>query len=492
MKEQVATFFRQVGRSFACGVPLLKSLETIYLETEDQDWKDVVLDVLESMQSEPSFSLALKNSGANFSPSLLGMVQACEDNGRLDSGLEEIAKALEESVILPFFEKADLNQPQEEISINYLFDLMEDKDPSDIHVIPYDETYRIKFRIGGLLVDETSLSKERGMQLLNCIKEASCLHLDITNLPQDGRIKVKVDGDFIDMRVAIIPTVLGEKLTIRILNNKNIVLDPETIFTCQDDLAQFKELISIPFGMILFCGPTGSGKTTTLYTAVNELAKQGNLSVASIEDPVEYTLPGVTQTQINSKIGLSFAAGIRSILRSDPDVVCVGEIRDEEVFSLMNKTALTGHLVLSTMHTADCLSTIEKLLEIGVDSFSIATALSGLVSQRLVRALCPKCKKEEQVSETMAMEYDLDEGSTIYSASGCGPCNQTGYRGRIAVYEFLKITKEVKDLIREKDLKGIADYIDNKEHYTMKDRGVQLVKEHRSSLEEVIRQFSQM
>ncbi|MCO4781437.1 MAG: Flp pilus assembly complex ATPase component TadA [Candidatus Cloacimonetes bacterium] len=492
MKEQVAIFFRQVGRSFACGVPLLKALETIYLETEDVNWKSIVLDILESMQIEPSFSLALKNSGANFSPSLLGMVQACEDNGRLDSGLEDIAKALEESVILPFFEESDTKDIDEEMGLTYLFALFDKNQPSDIHILPQSESYEIKFRINGLLVSVDRLSKDLGVKLVTNIKRASCLHLDITNLPQDGRIRVKHNNESLDLRLSVLPTVLGEKVTLRVLNNSNIILEPERIFTNQDDLAQFNELINIPFGMVLFCGPTGSGKTTTLYTAVNEFAKREVLSVSSIEDPVEYVLPGVSQVLVDTQSGLNFAAGIRSILRSDPDVVCVGEVRNEEVFSLMNKTALTGHLVLSTMHTADCLSTIEKLLEIGVDSFSISTALSGLVCQRLVRSLCTKCMVKETVSKNVALEFDLEEGSEICSASGCDSCNQTGYRGRVAVYEFLKINKEVKDMIREKDMKGIADYIDEKEYYSMRDRGVQLVKEHRSSLEEVIRQFSQM
>lgn len=492
MKQLVPVFFRQIGRSFACGVPLLKSLETIYLETENLEWKEIVLSVFESMQIEPSFSLALKNSGANFSPSLLGMVQACEDNGRLDVGLEDVAQALEECVIIPFFELDSKKTLQESINIQNLFDLMTNGIPSDIHILPCQDSYKVKFRNSGLLTEVETLSKDQGLQLINHIKELSCLHLDVTNLPQDGRIKQSINGEIVDMRVSIMPTILGEKLTLRILSNKNIVLDPELIFTSKEDLSQFEELINIPFGMILFCGPTGSGKTTTLYTAVNELAKRGNLSVSSIEDPVEYTLQGVSQMQVHANVGLSFSAGIRSILRSDPDVVCVGEIRDEEVFSLMNKTALTGHLVLSTMHTADCLSTIEKLLEIGVDSFSIATAMSGIVSQRLIRSLCKDCKNEEIVTQNMADEFGLEIGTKIYSASGCDKCNHTGYRGRLAVYEFLKITKEIKDLIREKNIKGIAEYMSQVEHITMRNRGIDLVKDHRSSLEEVIRLFSHL
>ncbi|PCJ15747.1 MAG: type II secretion system protein GspE [Candidatus Cloacimonadota bacterium] len=491
MKEQTSTFFRQIGRAFACGVPLLKSLETIYLESEDKKFKELVLDVLECMQVEPSFYLSLKNSSANFSPSLLGMVQACEDNARLDSGLEDIAKAIEENIVPAFFNMKD-GKPldNETVTFENILLMAVEKNASDIHILPQNKNYQIKFRISDRLDNFYSISKDEGLFLTNKIKEISCLRLDINNLPQDGRIRLKVKDKSLDLRLAVLPTVLGEKLTLRVLSGRHIVLNPEQIFTSKKDLQKFQELISTPFGMVLFCGPTGSGKTTTAYTALHSLINKGGLSIASIEDPVEYVIEGVSHTQVRSNIGLTYSAGLRSILRSDPDVVYVGEVCDEDTFLMMNKTALTGHLVLSTMHTTDCLSTIEKLMELGVEPFNIATALSTLVSQRLVRKLCFECKEEEQLAKSIAEKLNFSGDIKTYRAKGCDECNHTGYKGRVAVYEFLKITKELKDLIREKNLSKIEEYINGPDHETMLNQTLNLVREEITSVEETMRIFS--
>ncbi|MCJ8345216.1 Flp pilus assembly complex ATPase component TadA, partial [bacterium] len=464
--------------------------ETIYLESETSEWKEVLLDVLECMQVEPSFHLALKNSSAGFSPSLLCMVQACEENGRLDHGLEDVANALEENVVNAFF---DLNAMQDlqEKSLQ-LEELLSDalhKKASDIHIVPQNKDYKIMFRTLGSLVLYKKVSKEEAHDLINSIKKLSCLHVDITNLPQDGRIKIDVNERHIDFRIATLPTILGEKLTMRVFDGMSIVLKPEQIFTHQKDLERFEELLKIPFGMILFCGPTGSGKTTTAYTALHSLVERGGLSIASIEDPVEYTIEGISQMQVQPKIDLTHVSALKSILRNDPDVIYVNEIMEEDCFAVMNRVALTGHLVLSTMHTDDCFSTIEKLLEIGVESFDIASALSTLVSQRLVRRICSNCKVEENLTANLRKQFNLDGNVKVFRGQGCEQCNHTGYKGRVAVYEFLKITKDLKDWIREKELSKLQTYLDGPEHQSLMDQAIELVKLETTSLEEVSRLF---
>ncbi len=294
---------------------------------------------------------------------------------------------------------------------------------SDIHLEPRPDALKIRYRIDGLLHDGISIQKSLQAPILSRIKVMVNLDIAEWRLPQDGKTYLCINEKDIDFRVSTMPTIHGEKIVMRLLERKSLLLPLSELGITKDDLNLFKSLISKPQGMILVSGPTGSGKTTTLYAALNYI-NTNSLNIMTIEDPVEYQLSNINQIHVNYKTGLTFARGLRSILRQDPDVIMVGEIRDEETARIAIQAALTGHLVLSTLHTNDSASTIARLMDMGIEPYLIKATLIGTVAQRLVRIYCKKCK-----------------------GSGCKDCNFTGFHGRIGVYEILKINEEIKKQI---------------------------------------------
>ncbi|MEA1939647.1 MAG: type II secretion system ATPase GspE [Candidatus Caldatribacteriota bacterium] len=366
---------------------------------------------------------------------------------------------------------------------------------SDIHVEPFDENYlKIRYRIDGILHEVMSLSRKLHLPVISRIKIMSELDIAERRLPQDGRIQVKVSGRKINIRVSTIPTVNGESAVLRVLDPASILLELDSLGFSPDMLSRFKTLIEKPNGIIMVTGPTGSGKSTTLYTVLNKL-NSNEKKIMTIEDPVEYRLKGINQIQAKPKIGLSFAAGLRSFLRQDPDIMLVGEIRDKETAEIAVQAALTGHLVLSTLHTNDAPSSVIRLIDMGVESFLISASVVGILAQRLVRKICPKCKKEikitpdkKRILKRLGVE---DSEITLYKGEGCPYCKGTGYKGRIAIFELMIITENIVNLIAKNATTGeLREEAIREGMQLLKDDGLSKVRRGITTIEEILRAAS--
>jgi type IV pilus assembly protein PilB len=375
--------------------------------------------------------------------------------------LSQIMENIEEG------EKMELLDDSEEINVNELQQAVEDapvvklvnlildeaikRAASDIHIEPYEKVFRVRLRVDGVLYEFMKPPLKLKNAITSRIKIMSKLDIAERRLPQDGRIKVKYGKDKeMDFRVSVLPTLFGEKVVMRLLDKSSLQLDMTKLGFEQEPLKEFQVAIHKPFGMVLVTGPTGSGKTTSLYSALTEL-NQVSENISTAEDPVEYNLMGINQVQIHEEIGLSFANCLRSFLRQDPDIVMVGEIRDFETAEIAIKAALTGHMVLSTLHTNDAPSTISRLLNMGIEPFLVASAVNLIVAQRLARRICEGCKTVVQVSPQMLTNLGLSQeelqGFTCYKGAGCTRCNNTGYKGRVALYEVLPVREEIRELI---------------------------------------------
>lgn len=319
---------------------------------------------------------------------------------------------------------------------------------SDIHIEPFEKYIKIRYRIDGVLYEQKRLPIESQGALITRIKILSNMNIAEKRIPQDGRMKIEYKGKYVDLRVSVLPTINGEKVVIRILKNDSVTVGKEKLGMNELEIKSLENMIKIPYGIILVTGPTGSGKSTTLYTILNEL-NDNYKNIITVEDPVEYMLEGVNQVNVNNKAGLTFASGLRSILRQDPDIVMIGEMRDNETAEIAARAAITGHLVLSTIHTNDAPSSIMRLIDMGIEPYLAATALGGIIAQRLVRTVCTNCKESYDASnyEKEVLEIDKNEQIKLYKGKGCPQCHGTGYHGRTGVYEMMEITKEHRELI---------------------------------------------
>ncbi len=349
---------------------------------------------------------------------------------------------------------------------------------TDIHIEPFKTYTRIRIRVNGDLVELMNVSNVVHNALTTRLKLISGMNIAEKRIPQDGRFTQTVDGTVLDVRVSSLPTVNGEKIVIRILSTGNIALRKITDLGMSDYNYQlFESMIKCPHGVILVTGPTGSGKTTTLYAALGELAKP-HVNVITVEDPVEKAIDGINQVQVNAKAGMTFAAALRSILRQDPDIVMIGEMRDSETADIGIRAAITGHLVLSTLHTNDAASTIVRLVDMGVAPYMVATSLIGVIAQRLVKVLCPKCKKQRMstIEENKLMKLtDVNTPIPVMEAVGCPECNNTGYRGRTAIHEIIHCTAGISTIVARN---GSKEEIEEK----AKENGTKLLRDNVSEL----------
>jgi type IV pilus assembly protein PilB len=367
---------------------------------------------------------------------------------------------------------------------------------SDIHVEPYEKELRIRFRIDGVLYDVMRPPLKMRDALISRVKIMSKLDISEKRLPQDGRIKIKVKVDArsreLDFRVSTLPTLFGEKVVLRLLDKENLMLDMTKLGFEPESLVKFQRNISKPYGMVLVTGPTGSGKTNTLYSALQSLnTVQTNIMTA--EDPVEFNLMGVNQVQMKEQIGLNFAAALRAFLRQDPNIILVGEIRDFETAEIAIKAALTGHLVLSTLHTNDAPSTISRLMNMGIEPFLVATSVNLIQAQRLIRRICKECKRETPMPPEALMEvgFSAEDAKALktYKGKGCSTCNNTGYKGRIGLYEVMEVNDDIRELILigasslELRKKAIEDGM-----ITLRESGLHKIRAGLTTLEEVVRE----
>ena len=322
---------------------------------------------------------------------------------------------------------------------------------SDIHIEPYEKIFRVRFRVDGILHEIMTPPPKLKAPLVSRIKIMADLDIAERRLTQDGRIKLKMGGQELDIRVSVLPTMFGEKIVMRLLDKANLQLDMTKLGFEEKDLKGFKVALHKPYGMLLITGPTGSGKSTTLYSGLSDLNDPG-VNISTAEDPVEYNLVGINQVQVKDEIGLTFASALRSFLRQDPDIIMVGEVRDLETAQIAVKAALTGHLVLSTLHTNDAPSTIDRLTNMGVEQFLIVSSINLIAAQRLVRQICQSCKEPIEVPSDVLTNVGVDPaevaaGFLTFQGKGCAECNQTGYKGRLAIYEVMVMNDDLKEAI---------------------------------------------
>ncbi|MGF9824750.1 GspE/PulE family protein [Brevibacillus agri] len=394
----------------------------------------------------------------------------------------EVPEDLEEARIF------DDNSPIVRL-VNQMFEQAVQLRASDIHIEPMEDGIRVRFRIDGLMRTERVLPRHMQGMLTARLKIMANLNIAERRMPQDGRVQMNVDFKEIDIRMSTLPTIYGEKIVMRLLDLTNALVEMSQLGLSKRNLAMFQELVTMSNGIVLVTGPTGSGKSTTLYSALNHLNSE-HVNIITVEDPVEYQLDGINQVQVNENIGMSFASALRSILRQDPDIIMVGEIRDKETAEIAIRAALTGHSVFSTLHTNDAVSSITRLVDMGIPSFLIASSVHGVLAQRLVRRICKDCKQEYQASEQEKKLF-AQKGlnvETLWRGKGCASCQMTGYRGRIAVHEVFKID----DTIRSMLIQNLPSHEYKK--YAMKngmvllfDDGLLKVKQGITTMEEIYR-----
>jgi type IV pilus assembly protein PilB len=360
---------------------------------------------------------------------------------------------------------------------------------SDIHLEPDRTKFRVRFRIDGVLYEAISPKLELHPSVVSRLKIMAGLDIAERRLPQDGRIQVVVHGQFIDMRFSSLPGIFGEKVVLRVLDKSNAILDISKLGFREGTMENFKALLKRPYGLILTTGPTGSGKTTTLYGAVcflNNLEK----NIVTIEDPVEYQLDIINQNQTNDAIGLSFASFLKHVLRQDPDIIMVGEIRDKETAEIAIQAALTGHLVLSTLHTNDACGAVTRLLDMGIEPFMISSAVIGVMGQRLIRTICPECKTPYFPSSAVSKQLGLDHQKNIklFKGKGCEGCYDSGFKGRMGIYELLSVDQDLQRLILQRpSSEQLTNFITQHNIKTVRDEGLEKIKEGFSTIEEVNR-----
>jgi type IV pilus assembly protein PilB len=419
--------------------------------------------------------------------------------------LQTVLKSMESKDVMELTVTSD-EEGDEQVNVSQLKEALEEapvvklanlilvegikKGVSDIHIEAYEKKFRVRYRLDGAMFEVMAPPMKLRAALTSRIKIMADLDIAERRLPQDGRIKLKLKDREVDMRVSSLPCLFGEKIVLRILDKSNLTLDLAKLGFEPKALQDFMTAISSPYGMVLVTGPTGSGKTTTLYSALHYINTE-DINIMTAEDPVEYNLLGINQVQMKEEIGLNFAAALRSFLRQDPDVIMVGEIRDYETAEIAVKAALTGHLVLSTLHTNDAPSTINRLLNMGVEPFLVASSVILIMAQRLIRRICTGCKEEEQASPESLIEigFDPEDAQSVvcYKGKGCNNCSNTGYKGRMAIYEVMPIGEELRELI----LQGASsDEIKKKvmslRMKTLRMSGLQKVKEGVTTVEEVV------
>lgn len=425
---------------------------------------------------------------------ITGIDKVYQHSDQIQTLATEIGEDLEENV----FDIKALNRSagQSEAPVVKLLEtLFEDAikmNASDIHIEPDHDVLRIRRRIDGVLQEQVMDEKRIASALISRLKLMAGIDISERRMPQDGRFNLKIRGTSVDVRLTTMPTSTGESVVMRLLDQSSGMLRLDRLGMEPELMERFRKAIHKPHGLLLVTGPTGSGKTTTLYAALNELNKPEN-KIITAEDPVEYQLPRINQVQINTKIGLDFATILRAILRQDPDIILVGEIRDQETAEIALRAAITGHLVLSTLHTNDAISTALRLVDMGIESFLVASAVHTIFAQRLVRKLCEKCKDEHKPTGSEQMWFkkvssEQTDITKVYKGAGCNACNYTGYRGRVAVHELLDMDESLADALRQEDyseFKRVALATDSYQPLLV--GGLKLVNQGVTSLEEIIR-----
>ncbi|MEA3423474.1 MAG: GspE/PulE family protein [Bacillota bacterium] len=424
--------FEQVGNSLK--LAMVDPLNIIAI-------KDVKLAT--NMQIEPYIAISTEIEGA-INRYYKGIVSS--------DVYEEMADTFDfgDSVVIDEELLAEINNAPAVKMVNNFIEVAVKMQASDIHIEPYEKELRIRYRVDGELHEGARPPRIYHSAIVTRIKIMAMLNIAERRIPQDGRIELEVEGRTVDLRVSILPTIYGEKTVIRILDRSAQMMNKKDLGFSDENLESFEKIIKSPYGIFLVTGPTGSGKSTTLYAALSELNDEAK-NIITVEDPVEYRLLGVNQTQVNVKAGLSFATGLRSILRQDPDIIMIGEIRDSETAQIAVRAAITGHLVLSTVHTNDTSSTVARMVDMGIEPFLLSSSIAGILAQRLVKKICTNCREEYHANHDESVLIGVPEGTRLYRGKGCNYCNDTGYKGRTAIHEIMPATRKIKELIDNED-----------------------------------------
>jgi len=407
-------------------------------------------------------------------------------SGEVDSGSDSTFNATR------LDETADGSAPTVRL-VNSVLERSITERASDIHMEPRETDLRVRMRIDGVMREILIVPKELQSSVISRLKVMAGLDISERRIPQDGRFNVRVRNKDIDLRVSTLPTVYGEKIVMRLLDKSGTKLSKEVVGLVGSDLKKYETMLHCRSGVLLIAGPTGSGKSTTMYTMIDDL-NTPDVNLVTLEDPVEYNVAGINQVPINEKTGMTFASGLRSILRQDPDIIAVGEIRDGETAEIAMRAAITGHVVLSTIHTNDAVGTIERLNDIGVAPFLTSSALRGVISQRLVRRICPKCRQPYTPTEEELemLGGDVPPGAQFYRGTGCGECSNRGYKGRIAVFEMLLVTRSIRALVSQGAKREVIEEQLRKEDFvTLHENAVRLVLEGTTTVDEVTRVIAQ-
>jgi type IV pilus assembly protein PilB len=467
-----------------CVVPVKLELNLLYVAMEDP----LNFIVIEDLRMATNYEIVPVIS---FKDSIISTINKLYGNESADKALKEFQK---EKQPFPKFKPQTQEVQSLEVDsapivrlVNSMIEHAVSEGASDIHIEPLESEVRVRFRVDGRLHSSQTLPKDAQSAVVTRIKILAGLDIAEKRVPQDGRCDFKVRDKVMNLRVSVLPTVHGEKVVMRVLDKTNFLIPKEKLGFTKKNLEKFDQLLMNPHGIILITGPTGSGKSTTLYTMLSELNKVSD-NIMTVEDPVEYMIDGLNQVQVNTKAGLTFAGALRAFLRQDPDIIMLGEIRDAETVDVAIRAAITGHLVLSTLHTNDAVSSISRLMDMGVPPYMIAVSLMGVISQRLVRRLCPHCSQSYTPAEHELKYLGLPNGNYRFKkAVGCSFCNNTGYKGRIAVHEILMIDRELRDLISRNVSNAEVEKKAMQEGMTtLRQECVRLVREGITSFDEVI------
>jgi len=453
---------------------------------------------VDDLRALTGFNIAARIADSDVLTSMLakhyGVTQASIGDLINDMAGDEALAALEnrgESIDLDSIKDAAESNPVKRLVNMVLLEAIRNR-ASDIHFEPFENEFKMRYRIDGLLYEMLPPPKSIAVAIASRIKVLANLDIAERRVPQDGRINLLVNNSPVDLRVSVLPTMFGESVVMRVLDRSNVSLDTERLGMREDDLKTFRQLINRPNGIVIVTGPTGSGKTTTLYSALNEL-NSIEVKILTSEDPVEYDIDGLIQVQIRDDIGLTFGRCLRSFLRQDPDLILVGEIRDLETAEISVQSALTGHLVFSTLHTNDAPSSIARLLDLGLEPFLVTATLEGIVAQRLVRTICPRCKEEYRPTEEMLMELNLTPddvgGRSFFRGAKCDYCRGTGYSGRMALFELMLFDDGMRELVMARSSTNVLREASRKRGMrTLREVGLLSIYDGMTTIEEVVAQ----
>ena len=485
VSASVAQVYRIVPVSFEDGVLTVAMADPLNVNAIDDLRFMLNCEVAGAVSNESAVMEAIEKYYGGQTETIADLVKDIDDDDlmeiREEDDIPDISRLEEMASSAPVVKLVNL----------VLFTAIRDQ-ASDIHFEPFEDEFRIRYRIDGSLLEMQPPPRQLGLAIISRIKVMSNLDIAERRVPQDGRIPLSIAGNTVELRVSTLPTMFGESVVMRVLDRSVVSLDLDRLGLRDEESQAIKDLVDKPNGIILVTGPTGSGKTTTLYSALNYINEVA-IKIITTEDPVEYDLDGIIQVPIREDIGVTYAACLRSILRQDPDKILVGEIRDLETAQIAIEASLTGHLVLSTLHTNDAPSTVTRLIEIGVEPFLLSATIEAIVAQRLIRVICTKCKDEYNPSDESLLELSMStqevESKTFYYGKGCESCNKTGYRGRTAIYEIMNVTSKLREsIISRKSTDVIRAEAIATGMRTLRDAGLLKIFDGLSTIEEVVKQ----